>query len=66
LKSIQWGSVAALALLMTSLMAGSYLLAFGVLISAFVVGVAYLIAVSEFEGQSVHPRRAHVTSAARD
>ena len=66
LKTIQWASITAVALFAASIMTSNYLLALGVLMFSFVIGVAYLIAVSEFEKPPAHPRRTQATAAARD
>lgn len=68
LKTIQWASITALALFVATLMASSYLFAVGVLISSFVIGVAYLIGISEFEAPSAHlgGGHGHATVTARD
>ncbi|HVW27864.1 MAG TPA: hypothetical protein VHC69_21005 [Polyangiaceae bacterium] len=46
---IQFGSIAAVALLVEAFMMNNYLAAVAILISAFVVGSAYLIGVAGFE-----------------
>lgn len=65
LKTIQWASITAVALFAASIMAGSYLLALGVLMFSFVVGVAYLIGVSDLEHPPAHSRRANAIPVAR-
>jgi uncharacterized membrane protein len=57
LGMIQFGSVVAIALLVGALMIGSYLAAVSVLMSAFVLGCAYLIGAAEFEEHERQPSR---------
>lgn len=48
-KAIQWASILAVTAFIVSVMAAQYALTYGVLVSAFVFGTAYLIAVARFK-----------------
>ena len=50
-KAVQWLTLLALAAFVASLMMGSYTMTYGVLVSAFIVLMGYLIAVGRFKNR---------------
>jgi len=50
-KTVQWGSIVALAAFVASLMIGKYWLTYAIVASALMIGLAYLVAVAKFQNR---------------